>query len=229
MFHPVGTQSPSVYWRRRLFMIGGTVLLAVLVVLTGHAVMSDGRSAPLADTSTGAHSAAPNPHHHKKSSKKHTKPAAPHTKSGKPSSPSSSSSAPSSSAAPPPRCGAGDLDVSAVVAEPSYAVGQEPVLELQVVNTSTAPCVQDLADKQVELRVYNGESRVWGSHDCQIQAGTDDRVLPVGRAVRVSITWTGLSSNQGCTDTRQRVGAGTYTLYAYLSGNTGKATTFALT
>jgi hypothetical protein len=136
---------------------------------------------------------------------------------------------PASSAAPPPRCQSSHLDVSAVVAKPSYQVGEKPVLELQVINTSKSPCVQDLADKQVELRVYNGESRVWGSHDCQVEPGTNDQVLPMGQAVRVSITWTGLSSKKGCTATRQRVGAGTYTLYAYLSGHMGKATTFALT
>ena len=42
--------------------------------------------------------------------------------------------------------------------------------------------MQDLADPQVVLRVYNGESRVWGSHDCKIQPGTDDRTLMAGAA-----------------------------------------------
>jgi hypothetical protein len=111
----------------------------------------------------------------------------------------------------------------------TYAVGAKPKLMLQVTNTAKTPCVQDLADQQIELRVYNGESRVWGSHDCQIEPGTSDRTLPVGHAVRVSITWTGLSSQKGCTTTRQRVGAGTYTLYALLSGKMGTATQFALT
>ena len=49
------------------------------------------------------------------------------------------------------------------------------MLQLQVTNTGAQPCVQDLADKQVELRVYNGESRVWGSHDCKIAARDDRR------------------------------------------------------
>jgi hypothetical protein len=70
---------------------------------------------------------------------------------------------------------------------------------------------------------------VWGSHDCKIEKGTNDRTLPVGHAVRVSITWTGLSSQKGCNTTRQRVGAGTYTLYALLSGHMGTAAQFALT
>jgi hypothetical protein len=121
-----------------------------------------------------------------------------------------------------------NLQVAAVASRPNFAVGAEPVLELQVTNTGDAPCVQDLADSQVELKVYNGESRVWGSHDCQIEPGTNPMTLEVGQPVRVSVTWSGLSSQPHCAGTRQRVGAGTYTLYAALSGHTGKATTFTL-
>lgn len=95
-------------------------------------------------------------------------------------------------------------------------------------NTGTKPCVQDLADREVELRVYNGESRVWGSHDCKIEPGTNDRTLAVQTPVRVAITWSGLTSQPNCAGTRQRVGAGTYTLYAVLSGQTGKATQFSI-
>ena len=110
----------------------------------------------------------------------------------------------------------------------TYHVGQKPVLMLQVTNTGSTPCVQDLADRQIVLKVYNGESRVWGSHDCETQPGTDDRVLAVGRPVRVSITWSGLTSQPGCTGTRHRVGAGTYTLYPSLAGHQGKATQFSI-
>lgn len=222
MLRPVGPQPPSVYWRRRLLAIGSAVLLVVLIVLTALTVMSDGRSEPLAGSSTGTPSSASHSHHrHTSPNTTHTKSSPQHTKSSKP---ASSSSTPG-----PARCRPSDLEVSAVVDKPSYQVGEKPMLELQVVNTGSAPCVQDLADPQVELRVYNGESRVWGSHDCQIEPGTTDRTLPVGHAVRVSITWTGLSSQKGCAGTRQRVGAGTYTLYALLSGKMGTATQFALT
>jgi hypothetical protein len=121
-----------------------------------------------------------------------------------------------------------DLSVAAMVGQPTYKVGDQPLLELQVTNVGSAPCVQDLADKAVELRVYNGESRVWGSHDCQIQPGTDDKTLAVQRPVQVAVTWSGLTSEPKCAGTRQRVGAGTYTLYAVLAGKTGKAKQFTI-
>jgi hypothetical protein len=115
-----------------------------------------------------------------------------------------------------------------MVQKPAYRVGDQPVVMLQVTNSTAVPCVQDLSDTQIELRVYNGESRVWGSHDCQIQPGTADRTLMAGQAVRVSVVWSGLSSQPKCAGTRQRVGAGTYTLYALLAGKEGTAAQFTM-
>jgi hypothetical protein len=102
------------------------------------------------------------------------------------------------------------------------------VLGLLVTDIGRSPCVQDFSDRQVLLRVYNGESRVWGSHDCSVQPGSQLRTLAVGRPVRVEVAWSGLSSQPGCGGARQRVGAGTYTLYASLSGHDGTAASFTL-
>ena len=88
---------------------------------------------------------------------------------------------------------------------------------------------QNLADSQVELRVYNGAARVWGSHDCLVQPGTSVKTLVAGTTVGVQVTWSGLSSEPGCAGTRQRVGAGTYTLYPYLAGAQGATSQFSIT
>lgn len=222
MFHPVGSQPPSVYWRRRLVLIGSVAVLIVLLALTVKTVTSTNNKPASA---AGSHSTSP-PQTTPVASTSH-----PHTSSAPrtsaATSPSLSSSASGSSAAPLP-CDWHKLAVQAVSAKSIWHVGDQPVLELQVTNVGSQPCVQDLADPQVVLTVYNGESRVWGSHDCEVQPGTDDRTLVVGQAVRVAIMWSGLSSEANCAGTRQRVGAGTYTLYAALSGHTGKATQFTI-
>lgn len=231
MFHPVGPQPPQVYWRRRLTLLGGLALVIVLIVLTVKIAASDsGRTAadgaPLTPGPTGTLAAT-------KSSTGAPSTARPSTPRSSRSSSVNSSSRPvtssgrSSSSTPQP-CAPGQLAIQAVVGKSNYRVGDKPLLELQVTNTGAAPCVQDLADKQVVLKVYNGESRVWGSHDCQIQPGVTNRTLAVNQPVRVAITWSGLSSQPNCAGTRQRVGPGTYTLYAELSGKTGKATQFTL-
>jgi hypothetical protein len=208
-----------VYWRRRLFVIGSVVLLLVLLVLTIKAATgSDETTAAGADGSVTP-SVTP--------STTRSAPASSRS-SARPSTSPRSGSRSSTASPPPPRCTSADLGVTAVVGKTSYHVGDAPVLELQVTNNGSKPCVQDLADKQIELRVYNGESRVWGSHDCRIEPGTNDRTLPVKMPIRVSLTWTGLTSQPKCAGTRQRVGAGTYTLYPVLSGKTGQATQFTI-
>lgn len=223
MFSPVGSRPPSVYWRRRIILLGSLVLLVALVALTVRAIAEGDDGNAQAGGSTPASSTASSTTPATRKPTMSVKPASTRTvKSSKASPPRSRSTAPL------PRCRPGNLAVRAVVAKTSYDVGDQPMLELQVTNNGTRPCVQDLADRQIELKVYNGESRVWGSHDCEIQDGTSDRTLAVGRAVRVSITWSGLTSQKGCKGTRQRVGAGTYTLYALLSGKTGKATQFSI-
>lgn len=244
MFHPIGPQPPSVYWRRRFVIIATAVLLLVLIVLTIRAMASGAAGRPRAaggvhpapthaspqnystqvpgaasrqySTSPRA-SARTTPGRRRHAAKGHRVAAAP-----------SSSTASPSSSAPPPACTPAQLAIQAVAGQSTYHVGDKPVVMLQVTNNGPQPCVQDLADRQIVLKVYNGESRVWGSHDCEIQPGTDDRVLAVGNPVRVSITWSGLTSQPGCHGTRHRVGAGTYTLYASLAGHQGKATQFSI-
>jgi len=225
MFNPVGPQPPSVYWRRRLVLFGAVLALLVLLALTVKTIASGGNdpaSAQGTSPSTGTRTSGT-------TSLPHTSPAK-HVSSSRTAHTSTSKTTPvrSSSSTPPPACAAQDLSVAAVTGKDSYHVGDQPLVELQVTNVGAAPCVQDLADKQVELKVYNGESRVWGSHDCKVQPGTAERTLTPHTPVLVAITWSGLSSRPGCSGTRQRVGAGSYTLYATLAGKTGKAAQFSL-
>lgn len=121
------------------------------------------------------------------------------------------------------------LSVAARTPQPTYQIGQQPDLEIQVTNTGEAPCVANLSDSQIELLVYNGESRVWGSHDCQVQPGNSPVTLAPQKSVRRSIRWSGLSSQPRCAGSRQRVGAGTYTLRARFGPTEGHAATFGIT
>ncbi|HZY75839.1 MAG TPA: hypothetical protein VFE40_05940 [Jatrophihabitantaceae bacterium] len=228
MLHPVGSQPPAVYWRRRLVVLAAIVLLFVLVILTAKTMMSgDGGTAAAATGNSHTTQAASDP------ATGHTAPAGgvaaddPSTVSSSTHASAPTSSGASSSAAPA-HCTPAQLAVKAVVGKPRYAVGDQPVLTLQVTNTGSAPCVQNVADSQIVLRVYNGASRVWGSHDCQIEPGVDERTLEPDKPAGFSVVWSGLTSQPKCAGTRQRVGAGTYTLYAALSGHDGRATQFVI-
>jgi hypothetical protein len=223
MLHPIGSLPPHVYWRRR-FMVGGTLAAIALLVLTIYAFSSNGTKAEDAGK-TAPHSSAPGSS------------TVPSSASSSPSSgvdaSSVSSSTPAtpsgSGTATPAACIGAQLTISATSSAPTYKVGDQPVLMLLVKNNGPGNCTQDLADSQVELRVFNGAARVWGSHDCLVQPGTDVKTLVAGTTVGVNVTWSGLSSEAGCAGTRQRVGAGTYTLFPYLAGAQGTTSQFSIT
>ena len=210
MMHPVGSLSPAVYWRRRL-LVGASVVLTLLTLYvacsgsSGKPAAAPSSSGAALPATTGAHSSA----------------------AASSARPTGTASRPSGGTGPV-ACAPSALKISAVTSAPSYAATDQPTLMLQVVNLGSAPCATDLSDSRIELLVYNGESRVWGSHDCQIEPGTSLATLAVGAPVRRSIVWTGLSSQPQCAGTRQRVGAGTYTLHARLGGVEGATTTFAI-
>jgi hypothetical protein len=234
MFRPVGSLPPSVYWRRRFILLGSLVALLALLVVTVSVVLS-GNS----DPKQGAHGASPGtstptapPRHHQTSSPESSQSSSRdrHKTSTTPKSTSVSSDTPESSdtSVPPARCNVKRLALAAETDQPHYTMDELPQLSILVTNNGSQPCVQDLADPQVILSVFNGEARVWGSHDCKIEPGTNDQTLMPGHSVRVSITWTGLSSKPHCAGTRQRVGAGSYTLYATLSGQQAKSAQFTI-
>ncbi|MGH8860733.1 MAG: hypothetical protein ACRDVG_05775 [Jatrophihabitantaceae bacterium] len=228
MFQPVGDLPPSIYWRRRFALVASVIALLVLVTLTVHVLASgndtkSGAAGPSGTPSgSGGGTSASTARSTPASSASSTRPG-----SSTPGSTSPGASGSSSGSVPPQPCAAEHLDLSAAVEHPSYSVGASPVVSILIKNLSAAPCVQDLADKQIVLSVYNGESRVWGSHDCKTQPGTDERTLNARASVRISIVWSGLSSQPGC-QRRQRVGAGTYTLYASLAGRQGRAAQFTI-
>ena len=169
MFHPLGPLPPSVYWRRRArparrsgrpdhpHRLGTAArqwwrragVAAGQAHFLANAALTSIRAAVDADAANVLVDAA-----HPRRQRHRTGPSAPTACSGT-----------SSASRPCP-------------ASTHYQVGDQPQLMLQVTNKGPGPCVQDLSDSQVELRVYNGESRVWGSHDCEIQSGTATAPLP---------------------------------------------------
>jgi hypothetical protein len=223
MLRPIGNLPAAVYWRRRLLLLGSLVVLLVLFVLTVKALGGgDGSSAAAAtSSSTPPTEAVVQPPATQRTSSSTASTSKRHK-------PATTSTSTSKSSAPPAQCTAAMLKVQAVVERSSYQVGDQPVVMLEATDTSSVPCVQDFGNGHVELRIYNGESRVWGSNDCGSKAASIERTLTPNQPVRVRVTWSGLSSQPKLCDHRQRVGAGTYTLYASLSGKQGSATQFAL-
>lgn len=222
MIHPVGEHAPSVYWRRRALL----VLAALLSVVTVFTVFSGGGDKKTSGTvAPGSSTSSSNTG----SPQTQTQTQTSTSLSGASTAPISAStpgSTTNSTTAPLP-CLPANLKVGSSTDAVSYKVGGQPVLALVVINTGPAPCVQDLADGQIELKVFSGSARVWGSHDCAVQPGRSLQTLPVGSPIKREIQWSGLSSQPGCAGVRTRVSAGVYDLVPALSGHVGAPTRFS--
>ena len=234
MLHPVGNLPAHVYWRRRLFFV---VLPVIGIALIAWALLSSGggHSSPSNTASTttkpssGPTTTTPPPTRDSGSiSVGTTAPSTTAATTTAVKTPVTSAVSSSVAASGKGFCAAQDLTVASGVAHPSFAVNSKPVLYMPVTNVGTTPCKLDVADKHVEWRVYTGDVRVWGSHDCAVQAGSSVVTLVAQQTIRLSITWSGLTSLPGCKGSRLAVQAGTYRLYAYLNGERSAATTFTI-
>jgi hypothetical protein len=115
---------------------------------------------------------------------------------------------------PPQACDDAVLAVTATTVQPSYRVGETPVLKLAVRNTGSVSCVRDVGPREQEMLMYRGSTRVWSSNDCYPDGGTDIRTLSPGETITSTVVWSGLSSQPGCAGKRSRVPAGSYQVTA---------------
>jgi hypothetical protein len=242
MLQPVGPLPPQVYWRRRLVLLGGVVLLLMLGL-----AMCSGGSGPRQSASGAALTSTPTPTGGPSVATITPSPGSaggpapgtvPATGATSPVNPTDSgASGPASTGAtttapagtgPPGPCPDAALTVQAGTARPAYRVGETPVLKLSVRNTGLEPCVRDVGPRQQEMLLYDGITRIWSSNDCYPDGGTDVRTLAPGEVVSATVVWSGLSSQPGCAGARTRVQAGSYRLIASLGTAKSKPATLVL-
>jgi hypothetical protein len=224
VLQPVGPLPPSVYWRRRALVAGIVLLVIVLgwIALPGGG--DDGgrrETAAAAGSPTATPTGAP-------TSLAATPPAGDPGRAGdgEPAATTTTAAPPPTTTPPPPPrttrpaapgpCSDRSLALRVAPERLTYAVGQQPVLDLQVRNVSKAACVRDLGAAQQEILVYRGSQRLWSSNDCYPEGEKRTEVLTPNAARSFEVTWSGLGSRPRCAGVRTRVGAGSYTLVARL-------------
>jgi hypothetical protein len=248
VLQPVGPLPPQVYWRRRLVLLGGIVLLLMLGL-----AMRSGGSGPRQSAGGSALTSTPTPTG--EPSGVATITPSPGSAGGPAPGPGPATGATGPSATPPAGTGASGttpastgpsgspgtgpsgplgtcpdaaLTVQASTARPAYRVGETPVFKLSLRNTGSQSCVRDVGPRQQEMLLYAGTTRIWSSNDCYPDGGTDVRTLDPGEAVSATVVWSGLSSQPGCAGARIRVQAGSYRLVASVGTAKSKPATLIL-
>lgn len=242
MIDPSGPLPQAVYWRRRAFAAGASVLAVVLLtwIIGGlveaddqHPVQGTANAAQVGATVSGTASASD-----ARAGRASAPPSSPGPDDPRGSvtaSPrTSATGSPPATTTPPPGppkpCPDAVVKVVATPDVPSYPVGARPLLRLVVTNVGAVPCVRDVSRQLREIVVQGMDGkRLWSSNDCYGPPERDVRLLAPKQALQFSVNWAGRTSAPGCPADRTRVPAGTYQVVGKLGALVGAPTPLTLT
>ena len=211
-WRPVGPEPAQTYWLRRAVVAAAVLLVVVLLLqLLGG---GDGDEDRLASGPTAS--------------------ASPGTTPGPVSTPGASAST-GPSATPDPSASASAaactddvLQVVAAADAESYAVGEQPRLELRITNSGQTPCSRDVGQAEVELQVVSGDDRIWSSDDCAPGGEAKVTVLQPGAVETSTVTWPGTRSLPGCQGDDEPADAGTYRVIGRVGDTREQGESFVL-
>ncbi|PZF55293.1 hypothetical protein DEJ23_12435 [Curtobacterium sp. MCSS17_008] len=205
--HPVGPQSPGVYWRRRALVVGVLLLIVVVVVLivVGRGNGASSASAPgaSASASSGSDSAASSG----------STPAGAPSASASPSGAASgdgSGSGSGSGSGDAATCSKDQIELTPVVDKSTYGPTEDPQIAMSIKNTGSDDCHMDLGSAQQVLTISSGEEQYWSSKDCQTGGTNQDVTIKAGQELTTPpIAWDRTrSSTTTCDSSRPSVTGG---------------------
>ncbi|WP_152649769.1 hypothetical protein [Demequina oxidasica] len=207
--NPVGDEPPEVYWKRRLIVgIGIVVLIALIWFLVSKATGSSGEPA---STPTDAATTSPAP------------------TTGATTSPDPGTSADTAAAASR-ACGQEDLTVTTTANPDEVAAGSAVKFDVDLAQDGAGPCFLDTSAEGTELLITSGSDRIYSSNDCpedQAIASTQ-LVLEPGTEDTVAVTWNGQRSLPDCAPETAVPGAGTYNAQLTVQGIESEPAVFRL-
>ncbi|MFL6070721.1 MAG: hypothetical protein ACJ72Y_05505 [Actinomycetes bacterium] len=193
VLRPVGDLPPSVYWVRRLIVLGVLLLVFALVWWVWPSGGDDAGPTSSEPTTTPTVSSTPltsSPAPSTSETKKDK------TKSNKPS------------------CKDSDVEVKVSTDADSYPPDEDPAITFSVENISDKTCSRDIGQAANELQITSGGSQVWSSDDCNPGGEVAvDNLRPGDRFVQ-TVTWPRIQSAEGCPTPEQDAAPGTYQVIA---------------
>ncbi|MCU0278869.1 MAG: hypothetical protein MUF33_14340 [Candidatus Nanopelagicales bacterium] len=171
LLNPVGPEPASVYWRRRIVVILGVL---VVLALVWWLISPGGSSAP-----TSA-SASPSP-------LPTLSPTTSPSVSGSPS--------PAVSGAP---CLDDDIAVTVSMTQQSYPVGSPVEFVMKISNNGATACARDVGPAANTFTIKSGGFDVWSSDACTEAGESQVEEIPAGEAFAVKGTWDSTVTANGC-------------------------------
>jgi len=190
----VGPLPPAVYWRRRLVVLGATLLVVLIVVYAFTGGPGAGSSAA-PDTTLTAGSTT-------------TSTAAP-TDSATATATATASATPTDSPSPSPTaftlpvsdptgpCTDAEIQVTASADPASLTVGQATSFGLTIKNISNRTCTRNIGSAPQELQLRQQDKIFWSSDDCSQSSYDFDQEFTPGMEKSFTLNWNGYGSRGG--------------------------------
>lgn len=169
LLNPVGPEPASVYWRRRIAVIlGALVVIALLWVLispggSDEQSAADASPSALPTLATDSPAASPGP--------------------------GSTSGA---------ACQDSDITVSVSSDKTAFTTGSPVAFIMKIANTGTVPCSRDVGPGANTFVITSGGFDVWSSDDCSPSNDSQIEEIPAGEAFAVKGTWDSTVTANGC-------------------------------
>lgn len=215
-----GPLPPSVYWRRRAFVIGLVLALVLLAVNLFHG----GDPAPSDSARTVASGTQPDgvtPAQRKRAKHKKSPGRAKQDVVVGPVAP------PAPVLAPP----VGTCDDSDIVVSPdvsSATAGRPVTITLRLRTANTEACTWHVARGHLVVKIADGDDEVWASRECPRQVPVADVVVRRDVTSTLTLTWTARRSEEGCAVHSRWVLPGTYQIVAAAIGGEPDSSEFEL-
>jgi hypothetical protein len=220
----VGPLSPNVYWRRRVVVLAGVLVVVLLVTYMCSGGEDPGRKPAANPTTTGmpteTATAQPLPT---------ITPNASEPSSGRPVTNGGGNTGVTGEGATGEICTDTELLVTAASENQSVRQGAPVTFFIRIKNVSTRLCSRDLSAQAQELYLEQNSAKQWSSDTCSNATNTADvRRLQPNIEQQFNQVWNGQGTAQGCTN-RQLLKAGSYQLRARLGNIISEPVTVTVT
>lgn len=184
----VGPLPAAVYWRRRLLVLGGLLLIVLGIVYACTGGPGAGNQADPGPSGTST----PTPPASADASQTASPTATP-TPSASPT--PSTFTLPVSAATGP--CTEAEIELTVSASPPSQTVGVGGTFFLKIKNISQRTCVRDIGSQPQELQLRQADRIVWSSDDCRDSSYNFDQQFPPGHEVPFTWQWDGFVTRNG--------------------------------
>jgi hypothetical protein len=232
-----GQPLPTTYWKRRfLALVAGLAVLALIAWAFSGLLGAGGAAAGAGHGSAGRQARLTGGHGNGRTSGSAVPQASPSparsTQPGSPAPPSPTpgptpSAGPASSGAAR-ACEPGEVVLSLFASQGSYAGGQLPEFDVDVVSTAGKTCAFNVGPRFLTLVITAGGKRIWSSADCVAGPGSLLTDLARGVPTVVPLSWDRETSAPGCRVTSRKVTPGSFAAAASDGGLASNLLTFTL-